>query len=303
MELHERGDERRPDVGRQSVRIRNIDAEAAQRILHTFGDALLGIRECAVQVEEQIPIGRRIFGNRVEEGDHFPRHLVDMRGKTVIVITGREHLRILISLCGSDAVFIGDQFISGGVTDQHRLVPVKADRVIKGKKPVYPVVIAGDRSAVKDKCLIRNVFGIKEPDREAAGIADIADQHGRSKQNEPIQLIGFETRAKNSCRACLGVAAQIELGDIIEPPGIVDQAHQLKSPVEQCVVMKRSAAFAVAVQFGAQAGITGFGEGLRYGYHVGLFHMSGQARDGEDHGDLRMIRAGIAVRQVEFYVY
>ena len=47
----------------------------------------------------------------------------------------------------------------------------------------------------------------------------------------------------------------------------------------------------------------GFGEGLRYGYHVGLFHMSGQARDGEDHGDLRMIRAGIAVRQVEFYVY
>ena len=129
-----------------------------------------------------------------------------MRGKTVIVVTGREHLRVLIGLCGSDAVFIGDQFISGGVTDQHRLVPVKADRVIKGKKPVYPVVMAGNRCAVKDKCLIRNVFGIKEPDREAAGIADVADQHGRSEQNEPIQLIGFETRAENSCRAAAAPA-------------------------------------------------------------------------------------------------
>jgi hypothetical protein len=28
------------------------------------------------------------------------------------------------------------------VTDQHRLVPVKADRVIKGQQPVYPVVMA-----------------------------------------------------------------------------------------------------------------------------------------------------------------
>ena len=115
--------------------------------------------------------------------------------------------------------------------------------------------------------------------------------------------LSAETRAKNSCRACLGVAAQIELGDIIEPPGVVDQVHQLKSPVEQCVVMKRSAAFAVAIQFGAQTGITGFGESLRNGRHVGLFHMPGQARDGEDHGNFRMICTGIAVRQVKLYVY